>query len=229
MTRTSPKESLHEIFRDLHAQRVATMDPAALKVNIDQRRTLVDTEDRTRYLKVGQTVAPFSLPEVDGGTVTLDRLTADGPAVLIFFRFEGCPACNLALPYYQRTLRAGLEALGATLVAISPQVPERLVEIKRRHALGFSVASDLGNELGRRFGILYSFDEASRQASLSRGKGIGEVTGTGTWELPQPTVVVIGADHVARFVDVHPDWLLRTESDAILDAVRQLVPASAEA
>jgi len=141
----------------------------------------------------------------------------------VFFRFEGCPACNLALPYYQRNLLPGLEALGASLVAISPQVPDRLVEIKRRHDLGFAVASDTGNDLARRFGVLYTFDDASQRASLARGKGIGEVTGTGTWELPQPTVVVIGTDHVARFVDVHPDWLLRTEADAVLDAVRALV------
>jgi len=98
--------------------------------------------------------------------------------VLIFFRFEGCPACNLALPYYQRALWPELQKLGASLTAVSPQVPERLVAIKTRHDLGFNVASDLGNELGRRLGILYTFDEASQKSSLSKGTWIGETTGT---------------------------------------------------
>jgi peroxiredoxin len=224
------KESLHQIFRDLHAHRVAAMDPAKLQVNIDQRRTLVETADPSKWLQVGDKVAPFSVPEVEGGQLTLAGLTAKGPAVLIFFRFEGCPACNLALPYYQRNLLPGLKQLGATLVALSPQVPEKLIAIKQRHQLGFAVASDLGNELGRRFGILYSFDEASRAQAKAGNNFIGDVTGTGTWELPQPTAIVIDRDHVARFVDVHPDWLLRTEADAILDAVRALVqPAQASA
>ena len=219
----SQKESLHQIFRDLHAERVRTMDPAKLSININQRKTLVDTADPSKWVKAGDTVKPFDLPEVDGGRVRLNELLARGPAVLVFFRFEGCPACNLALPYYQRNLLPGLRELGASLVAISPQVPKRLKAIKDRHALQFSVASDLNNELARQFGILYTFDEASRQSSLASGKPIGEVTGTGTWELPQPTAVVIGQNGVVRFADVHPDWLLRTEAEPILAAVAGLV------
>lgn len=214
------KESLRGLLADLHAHRVATMRPEDLAVNINQRQLLVDTADRSHFVKVGDEVAPFSLPEVQGGTVTLDGLLAQGPAVLIFFRFAGCPACNIALPYYQRELYPSLHEAGASLVAISPQVPTRLVDIKQRHNLSFAVASDLGNELARSFGILYSFDEPSRQAVLAKGHAIGEVTGTGTWELPMPAAAVIDRARVARFVDVSPDWLVRTEADVIIDAVR---------
>ncbi|MET0283047.1 MAG: peroxiredoxin-like family protein [Polyangiales bacterium] len=224
------KESLHQIFRDLHAHRVATMDPAKLQVNIDQRKTLVETANPSTWVKVGDKVANFRVPEVEGGHLSLESLTAKGPVVLVFFRFEGCPACNLALPYYQRNLLPGLKQLGATLVALSPQVPEKLIAIKQRHQLEFAVASDVDNELGRRFGILYSFDEASRAQAKQNNSFIGNVTGTGTWELPQPTALVIDRDRVVRFADVHPDWLLRTEADEILAAVRALVePAQASA
>jgi peroxiredoxin len=221
----SQKESLHQIFRDLHAERVRTMDPAKLQININQRKTLVETADPSKWLKAGDKVKPFDLPEVDGGRVTLNGLLERGPVVLVFFRFEGCPACNLALPYYQRNLLPGLRELGASLVAVSPQVPEKLRAIKERHKLEFSVASDLNNALGREFGILYTFDEASQQSSIASGKTIGETTGTGTWELPQPTAVVIGQGGIVRFVDVHPDWLLRTEAEPILAAVASLSAA----
>ena len=109
------------------------------------------------------------------------------------------------------------------LIAVSPQVPERLIEIRDRHQLTLQVASDKDNQLARRLGILYEFDEPSRQASLSKGAGIGAVTGTGTWELPQPTVVVIGSDHRVHFADVSPDWLVRTEAEPILEAVDALL------
>jgi peroxiredoxin len=225
----SQKESLHQIFRDLHAERVQAMDPAKLAININQRKTLVDTADPSKWVKAGDKVKPFDLPEVDGGRVNSTTLLARGPLVLIFFRFEGCPACNLALPYYQRNLLPGLRELGATLVALSPQVPERLRAIKERHSLEFDVASDLNNELARRFGILYTFDEASQKSSIASGKTIGEVTGTGTWELPQPTAIVIGQNGVVKFADVHPDWLLRSEAEPILAAVSALVSSKAKA
>ena len=173
-------ESLHGLLAELHAHRIQTMDPAVLQVNIDQRRTLVDTADRGRFVKAGDIVAPFVLDEVGGKKLTLDGLIAGGPAVLVFFRFAGCPACNITLPYYQRQLYPALKDLGAPLVAVSPQVPERLGEIKSRHGLQFLVATDRGNALGRAFGVLYTFDEASKQLSLSKGADIGEVTGTRT-------------------------------------------------
>jgi peroxiredoxin len=219
--------SLNQQLADLHTERVRTWDPAVLKINIDQRQTLVETADPAAWVKAGDAVDPFVLKDVEGGDLTLESLTAKGPAVLVFFRFAGCPACNIALPYYDKTLAQALRDVGATLVAVSPQVPERLIEIRQRHDLSFKVASDIGNELGRRFGILYTADEASQAAQRAKGGFIGDTTGTGTWELPQPAVVVIGHDRIVRFVDVSPDWLVRTEADPVIAAVRDitLVPA----
>ncbi|HEX7760538.1 MAG TPA: peroxiredoxin-like family protein [Caulobacteraceae bacterium] len=221
-------ESLRQLLADLHAERVATWDPKVLQVNIDQRQTLIDTADPGAWVKVGDQVPALRLPEVDGGEVTLESLTETGPAVLIFFRFATCPACNIALPYYARNLWPQLEALGATLTAISPQVPERLVEIKRKHELPFNVAADLDNALGRHFGVLYEFDEASKASARAKGSFIGDTTGTGTWELPQPTVVVIDRQGRVTFADVSPDWLVRTEAEPIVEAVRALTLVPAE-
>jgi len=198
------------------------MDPALLKINIDQRSTLVKEADYGGFVKAGDIVSPFTLPEVDGGEVNLEALLSKGPVVLIFFRFAGCPVCNLTLPFYERQLYAPLSAFGATLVAVSPQVPERLVEIKRRHTLSFLVASDLGNLLGKRFGLVFTADAASQASSLARGTFLGDVTGTGTWELPMPAVIVIDQKYVVRFADITPDWMARTEAEPIIDAVRSL-------
>lgn len=221
-------ESLAKLLADLHAERVRTWDPAALKINVDQRATLVAEADPAAWLKAGDLVEPFVLKDVEGGELTLKNLTAKGPAVLVFFRFAGCPACNIALPYYEERLAAGLRDLGATLVAVSPQVPERLVEIKTRHDLSFKVASDKDNALGRRFGILYTADEASQAAQRAKGGFIGDTTGTGTWELPQPAVVVVDHERVVRFVDVSPDWLARTEAEVVLEAIRDIILVPAE-
>jgi peroxiredoxin len=224
---SSNAQSLNQLLANLHAERLATWRPEDLRINIEQRQLLVDSENIDDYIKVGDVVDSFKVPSVDGHVIDLDELLTRGPIVIIFFRFAGCPACNIALPYYQGQLWPALRELGASLLALSPQVPDKLLAIKERHKLEFLVGSDLSNELGRRFGILYSYDAASRQAALSRNSPIGEVTGTGTWELPKPAVLVVGPDRVVRFVDVSPDWLVRTEVDAIIDAVREISAARA--
>jgi peroxiredoxin len=200
------------------------MPPADLQVNIDQRQLLEDTADRAAFVKAGDVVEPFALPEVHGATIELDRLLAAGPVVLLFFRYEGCPACNIALRYYQTELYPALIELG---VALSPQVPHRLVTIKNRFGFGFPVVSDTGNGLARRFGITFTSSPAAQAQARSHGSDLGEVLGTGRWELPMPTIVVIGQDRVVRFADVHPDWLVRTEAETVIEAVRPLVAVPA--
>jgi peroxiredoxin len=219
-------ESINQLFADLHAHRVATFKPEDLAVNINQRKYLVENADRSKFIKTGDIVESLTLPEVDGGTVVLDTLLGNGPVVLIFFRFAGCPACNLALPYYQRQLYPALKAQGASLVAISPQIPEKLKEIKERHRLEFLVATDFGNELATKFGIVFTADEASQKAALAKGNNMGETIGTGTWDLPMPAVIVIDQDHVVRFAEVSPDWLVRTEADPIIEALREISSVS---
>jgi len=220
-------ESLNDLLAALHAERVRTWDARALEVNVQQRAALVETADREAWVKAGDDAPDFRLTEVDGEELSLESLTAKGPVVLILFRFATCPACNIALPYYARNLWPALKALGASLVAVSPQIPERLVEIKRKHGLEFQVASDL-NRLGGALGVLYEFDEASKAAATARGGFIGDTTGTGTWELPMPTVVVIDEAGKVVFADVSPDWLVRTEAAPIIEAVRALTLVPAE-
>jgi peroxiredoxin len=214
------EESLTAQFEALHAERVTTWEPAKLTKNIEQRQALVAAFDPARSIKVGDLVEPFELLDSEGGLLTLDELVAQGPAVLIFFRFAGCPACNLALPYYDRQLLPHLAAAGIPLVAVSPHLPDKgLGDIRTRHALGFPVAADRDNRLGRRFGITFSRGEVP--AGQPTPGWIGELTGTGTAELPQPAVLIIDADRIVRFVSISPDWLVRTEAPEILAALRQ--------
>ncbi|HTQ71591.1 MAG TPA: peroxiredoxin-like family protein [Acidocella sp.] len=218
------EDSLNNQFAALHAQRVATMKPEDLAVNIRQREELVTHADRSRFPKAGDLAEDFTLLNVEGGEVKLHSLLSKGPAVLLFFRFATCPACNIALPYYQRQLYPRLAELGGSLVAISPQVPERLREIKDKHGLSFIVASDKDNDLARRLGIAFTANAQTQAHMQAKGVHLGEVTGTGTWELPMPAVIVIGQDGVVRFADVSPDWLVRTEANTILAV---LEPAAA--
>jgi len=223
----SDRVTLKGLLADLHAERVATWPPADLQVNIDQRAELVAAFDAGAIAQPGDVLEPYALESARGGRIELDELVADGPAVLVFFRFAGCPACNVALPYYRDHLAPGLEGIGVPLVAVSPQVPQGLAEIVERHELPFIVASDAGNTLGRRLGITFTSNEASQRYALAKGGNLPAIIGTGTWELPQPTVLVLDRGRVVRWIDVTPDWMARTEAAPVLEAAREATGAPA--
>ena len=72
----------------LRGQRAGRRGRGGLQLNIDQRQLLEDTADRDAFVKAGDVVEPFSLPEVLGGTIELDRLLADGDYVELFVAAE---------------------------------------------------------------------------------------------------------------------------------------------
>ncbi len=221
--------TLRSLFEDLHAERVRTWDKGRLDANVGQRRRLEATADRDRFVKPGDEVPDFHLPQAGGGEVALGDLVRKGPAVLVFFRFAGCPACNIALPYYQAHLLPGLRRLGASLAALSPQVADRLVEIKTRHQLDFPVLTDVDSRLAKAFGIAFEPDAEAQARSAAAGHTpVRETTGAANDAFPMPTVVVIGRDRRVAFADVAPDWLKRTEPGPILEAVAALQAHTAE-
>jgi hypothetical protein len=119
-------ERLVDLLGALHTERLTTWPPEQLQRNIDQRRINVERFDPASAPKLGVAIAPFELESVEGGVLRSQDLVKNGPAVLVFFRHESCPACNIALPYYDRNLWPSLSSLGVPLVAISPQIPEAL-------------------------------------------------------------------------------------------------------
>lgn len=222
-----PVPTVTGLLAELHAFRVAHLAPGYVQANTDQRRHLEETADRAAWVKPGDVIAPFVLPEVLGGTVDLAALLAEGPVVLLFFRFANCPACNISLRHYQQELYPALASLGATLVAISPQVPEKLAAIRNRFGFGFPVASDSSYQVARSLGITFTASAEQQERDRASGGGLAAELGTGQWELPYPTIVVLDSNAVVTFADVHPDWLVRTEAPAVIDAVRALVQVPA--
>ncbi|QNG45873.1 peroxiredoxin-like family protein [Sphingobium yanoikuyae] len=210
-------DNLRARYAALQVERERDWSPAQLARNAAQRQQLVARFDAATVVQPGDVLPDLGLDDVDGGELTLDALTAQGPALLIFFRFAGCPACNIALPYYAETLWPVLRARGIPLVALSPQQPDRLAEIKRHHDLPFAVATDRDNQLARLLGIAFVPDN---RPSPPPAGWIGEVTGTGSWELPQPAVLLLGPGRVVQRLQVSPDWLDRPEADDILAWLR---------
>jgi len=214
--------TLRDRFAALQTERERTWAPELVAAGRLQRQRLVEQARTQRFAQKGDRLDEVALQTSDGSSIALEQLLQAGPIALVFFRFAGCPACNIALPYYQEALLPGLEQRGIGLLAVSPQIPGRVQEIALRHELRFPVLTDPANALARRLGILFEPTDAEKAAATARGNFIGDTTGTGTWELPMTAVLLIDRDRVVQFVDISPDWLARTEAEPILAAADAL-------
>jgi peroxiredoxin len=128
------------------------------------------------------------------------------------------------LPAYQAILPQ-IAALGARLVAISPQLPEQSLATAQTDELTFDVLSDVGNHAARRFGLVYALPEELRAALRSNNKALPGINGDESWELPVPATYVIAPNGRIALAYIEVDYRKRLGPDAILDALRSLQPS----
>ena len=81
--------------------------------------------------------------------------------------------------------------------------------------LTFPVLSDAGNEVARRYGLVYSLSQL-RAVSAD----LPVYNGDDSWELPMPGTFVIAPDGTVRLAFVDADWTRRLEPTALLNALR---------
>lgn len=146
-----------------------------------------------KALQRGQRMPDFELPDAAGKLVRSGTLRAQGPLLISFYRGHWCPYCNLALKALQERL-ADIHALGAQLLAISPQTPDHSLTTQQKHALKFPVLSDLGNKVARQFGLVFTLDASLRPIYEAFGIDLAAHNGDKHFELPIPATYLVAED-----------------------------------
>ncbi len=175
----------------------------------------------------GDMAPEFALPNAKGKTIALSAMLARGPVVLAFYRGGWCPYCNLQLRAYQRVLPE-MEALGATLVAISPEPPDASLSTQEKNALEFEVLSDVEVKAARAYGLLFELSDELRKAYISMGKDLSEINADGGWHLPIPATYVIASDGRIELACVDPEYRNRLEPTDILVALKNVRAGEAQ-
>ena len=170
---------------------------------------------------VGDKAPEFRLPNVKGGDSALSELLESGPVVLSFYRGGWCPFCNLEFKALHDKLPE-MQALGATLVGISPEALAVSQQTAQDNALEFEVLSDEGNRVARDYGLVMVVDEAIRPHYMQWGIDIPTANGDETFELPVPATYVIDQSGVIRAAHVDKDYTKRMEPADIVAALRAL-------
>lgn len=112
--------------------------------------------------------------------------------------------------------------LGATLVALTPQTPDKSHPMVEKHQLSFDLLSDKNNAYAAELGLVFTIPQAVQEVYSAFGIDVPGHNGDDSWTLPMPGRFVIDSGGIVRAVDVHPDYTTRPEPEKTLDDLRAL-------
>jgi len=115
-----------------------------------------------------------------------------------------------------------IESIGAQLVAISPQLPDQSLSLQKKENLKFHVLSDVGNNIARDFGLVFTLPEILHPVYANFGIDLPAANGDDSFELPVPATYVIDQNHniVLDFVEIN--HTLRLEPSKIIETLKKL-------
>ncbi|WP_165731232.1 peroxiredoxin-like family protein [Polaribacter sp. 20A6] len=179
-------------------------------------------EDGKNALKVGEKAPFFELPNPEGKLISLGSLLENGPLVITFYRGDWCPYCNLQLRALQAKL-SEIKSLGATLVAISPQVPDGSLTKSEISEMDFIVLSDQDAKVASEYGVAWEVPEfLAEHMRADRGLDLEKINNGNGSVLPIPATFILKSDGVVAWNYVNVDYRTRSEPEEIIEALKKM-------
>lgn len=167
---------------------------------------------------VGDSFPDFMLPDASGQNVTLRQMLTAGPLVLSFNRGGWCPFCRSELASWHR--HAGeLRERGARLVSISPAIGGGVETLRSAAGADATLLCDVDHGVALAAGLVFSSGFWLRERYLECGLDLFRIYGSGSWFLAIPATFAIDRTGIVRFAHVQPDFRLRADPGAVLEAL----------
>ncbi len=212
------------LAEELESRRVASdgrTSEARAAVMARSLEVLEESRIAAHALRVGDIAPDFVLPDASGRDVRLSDLLGIGPVAVSFYRGAWCPYCNIELRALQEALDRFLD-VGATLVAISPNLPDGSMTVVERHGLEFPVLSDVGNSIASEFGLVFRVQDDLVAEYRDMGIDVGRSNGGTEWEIPLPATYVVDQDQTIVYAFVDADYRKRAEPADVIAAIEAL-------
>ncbi|GHC55653.1 peroxiredoxin-like family protein [Ulvibacter litoralis] len=172
-----------------------------------------------KAINVGDKAPNFNLKNALNESVSLYNELEKGPVVLTWYRGGWCPYCNITLQYLQQKLPAFKKA-GATLIALTPELPDNSLSTSEKNKLEFTVLSDVGNTVGKEYGVVFKL--TNEVASIYEAAfGLNEKNGDESNELPLAATYVIDVNGIIQYAFLDADYRERAELTEIIAALKK--------
>lgn len=171
-------------------------------------------------LKVGDKAHNFTLKNALNESVSLYDELKNGPVILTWYRGGWCPYCNITLHALQEKLPE-FKQEGATLLALTPELPDNSLSTSEKNNLEFTVLSDLGNTIGKEYGVVFTLTD-DVATIYNAGFGLNNVNGDTSNELPLAATYVIDINGIIKYAFLDADYTKRAEPNEILSVLKKI-------
>lgn len=182
----------------------------------DFQKLVIANASQAKGLEIGALAPDFNLPNAFGKNISLSQLLKSSSVILKFYRGEWCPICNLDLQEIQKYL-SQIEALGATVLAISPQKPDNALTAIEKNSLGFEVLSDANQEVIKAYNLKFDPGE-----NYHKRRDLSLLNGDGSITLPVPATFVINRNQIIEAAHVEANYTERMKPSDIIEALKKL-------
>lgn len=179
------------------------------------------TPARDEPIALGETMPAFELPDEKGEMFVSENALKDGPLIVAFYRGTWCPYCRRELASIEESV-ADFNKLGANVIAISPQTPEHVVDLREKLGLSYETLVDHDNKLATELGIMFTLDKATREKYRGYGVDLTEYNDSEEWQLPIPATFVIDQTGKVRYAWTNPDYSKRAPVEEIMAALKEI-------
>lgn len=180
-------------------------------------QALIDDGVLDSAMNVGDKAPNFTLKNAKRERVTLYDELKNGPVVLIWYRGGWCPYCNLTLRRLQDEL-PNFKRYNATLIALTPELPDSTLSTTEKNELSFQVLSDIGNKVAKEYGVVFELTEAVAKR-YQDGFDLHGYNGDKSNTLPLAATYVIDKNGKIVYAFLDADYRNRAEPKEIIEAL----------
>lgn len=168
--------------------------------------------------QIGDLMPPFFLPDETGRIVGLEELLAGGPVAVSFQRGHWCPYSRISLNALVQA-HDQISAEGGQVVAVTPDRPQFISDLKATSKAPFLVLTDVDNGYAMSLNLA-TWVGTELKKYIAERHDLSRYQGNDAWVLPIPATFVVGVDGriKARFVD--PDYRKSMATEDLLAALR---------
>lgn len=195
-------------------------DDEVKRIYAEGIQAIIDAGVLDNALNVGDKAPNFTLKNAAGADISLyDRLD-EGPVVLVWYRGGWCPYCNITLQRLQSEL-PNFEKHNASLIALTPEVPDSSLSTTEKNDLQFDVLSDVGHKVSEEYGVVFQLtDEVA--ARYEKSFGLTEYNNDDSKKLPLAATYVIDTNGIITYAFLDADYRNRAEPKDIIEALEKL-------
>lgn len=219
---TSHADTLEDRLKAREAQGSGKVTPEVKKAFAEGIAAVKNAGVVESAKQVGDKAPDFKLKNATGKEISLSGELKKGPVVLTWYRGGWCPYCNIAMAALQEELPA-IKKAGATLIALTPELPDKALSTTEKNKLQFQVLTDLNHQVARKYGIVFKL---TPEVEKLYGKFFdleaynGDKAGADS--LPLAATYIIGSDGTIQWAFLHHDYHKRAEPADIVKFLRQL-------